>query len=119
MKWQKNTGVMPCGDDLDVKVRFRNGEELAGSAYIFEWSHSLSDPNLDITHYCIGEVTFPDFDYVEPKVWTVEPDIRNAEYKVFRYGVKAFSIDYANARAIGIKEDALIDALNAMEERNG
>jgi hypothetical protein len=41
MKWQKNTGVMPCEAEKIVAVR----------------------------HYCILDV--PPFDYVEPKVWTV------------------------------------------------
>jgi len=114
MKWQKNTGVMPCDGDFDVKVRFRDGKELAGSAYIFEWSHSLSDPNLDITHYCIGEVTFPAFDYVEPKVWTVElDDPSDAHFS--QHGEFRFSIINDTYRMW----QEVLTALNAMEERNG
>jgi len=112
MKWQKNTGVMPCKEEQQVKVRLRCGEDSVGKARLFRWQNF--DSPRDITHYVIGEVTFPDFDYVEPKVWTVElDDPSDAHFS--QHGEFRFSIINDTYRMW----QEVLTALNAMEERNG
>jgi len=109
MKWQKNTGVMPCKEEQQVKVRLRCGEDSVGKARLFRWQNF--DSPRDITHYVIGEVVFPDFDYVEPKVWTVEPFEPEDVAKYYKNGEYQFSASPV------LLAQHIADALNAMEER--
>jgi hypothetical protein len=109
MKWQKNTGVMPTLDNPLVEVIHVSGAHRAGTSMAQDWSLHANDP---IMYWC--RIVSPPFDYVEPKVWTVEVD--DFGTAVLRNGKKLFRITYVHAE---YSEDYLIDALNAMEERYG
>jgi hypothetical protein len=112
MKWQKNSGVMPC--EGRVKVRFKDGSYDIDDGYRYDWDTDLPN-NVTITHYCIGEVTYPPFDYVEPKVWTVHAKVD--ALAINKHGVTIYNVARNSGSRAAI--DYLIDALNAMEERNG
>ena len=113
MKWQKNTGVMPCEGDRYVKVKHRDGRY---SGPIRACSCMWYDDGAvhRITHYCILEV--PPFDYEEPKVW----QLRGVRCKVG--GVISHEIECSDGGIITVNNakskqvGRIIDALNAMEE---
>jgi hypothetical protein len=72
----------------------------------------LTGRKSDITHYCILET--PPFDYVEPKVWTVEEVGTAAHLKAMKNGRCEFTV-YSSSRAY---RQFIEDALNEKEERN-
>ena len=110
MNWQKNTGVMPCDENAYVEVKTAEGTLIIGKARNFYWD---TKPQQLITHYCIIEHV--PFDYVEPKVWTVEDDDRTRTHVFKRNGVATLRVENLGWGYVS----ELLDALNAMEERNG
>jgi hypothetical protein len=113
MKWQKNTGVMPC--DLRSVVAITYDDKLHSVAIANDVRWEIVDSLTNIEYYCIiGDM--PNFDYVEPKVWTVQYE-GSGLWKIYRLGVPRFAVhvleDDDNSRGL------ILDALNAMEERNG
>lgn len=52
MKWQKNTGVMPCEGEKVVLVRLRNGEYRCAKASDWRWGMPEYGEWI-ITHYCL------------------------------------------------------------------
>jgi hypothetical protein len=113
MKWQKNTGVMPCDFRAAVAILYDDRLHTVAIANDVRWE--IVDGLTNIEYYCvIGDM--PPFDYVEPKVWTVDYNatggilIKKLGYTVF---------DIARNSGSLAASDYLLDALNAMEERNG
>jgi hypothetical protein len=62
MKWQKNTGMQPCGDYTYVHIRRKGFNDCTDRADAVLWSKTDV-----VTHYCLVEP--PPFDYEEPKAW--------------------------------------------------
>jgi hypothetical protein len=110
MKWQKNTGAMPCEGEREVKVRFRGGSESIGQAKFWAWY--IREASHDIVYYCLPE--YVPFDYAEPKVWTVE----NEGGQPYLYKNKRFYAVFSSA--LTESEVKVVEAaLNAMDGRNG
>lgn len=99
-----------------VKVRLRNGEEVIDRAYRFDWSIDHRASGRVITHYVIGQIIYPDFDYVEPKVWTVDYHGATTQHRLYKNGGLVYSCNYGESTSKAMKD--LADALNAMEKRN-
>ena len=112
MKWQKNTGVMPCEGETYVEIRYSTGQEWIGKARCQEWDLREEE---HVTHWCIAERV--PFDYVEPKVWTVEFGGNGNWIDVNKNGTNIYQILRKDRAFHAI--DYLIDALYAWEERNG
>jgi len=113
MKWQKNTGVMPC--DFRGVVAIMYDDELHSVAIANDVRWEIVDGLTNIEYYCIiGDM--PPFDYVEPKVWTVEDAYAANTYRILKNGSPAYVYMVLCERH---HIDHLADALNAMEERNG
>ena len=115
MKWQKNTGVMPCEGNTYVEYCYdEGGVTFLAKAYNLSWS---LDDGMPVTHWCIAERV--PFDYVEPKVWR----LRGARCKVG--GPISHEIECNDGEIITVsnakmgRAGAIIKALNAWEERNG
>jgi hypothetical protein len=112
MKWQKNTGVMPCEDNTYVEVKTADGTLIIGRAISFYWD---TKPQQLITHYCI--IDRVPFDYVEPKVWTTSYDARTGLHTLFHNGEVVYSLSHNQVTMHA--NEAIRDHLDAWEERNG
>jgi len=111
MKWQKNTGVMPCGKYETVSTR-----DINGAVRLFKYRAELvnwKETNLNRTYYIHQVDGVPENDYVEPKVWTVE-SMGSGDFIIRKNGKTVYRIAYVHHNHT-INE--LEDALNAMEER--
>jgi len=113
MNWQKNTGVMPCDGDQLVMVRLISGRIRCGDARDWGWGRTEFCEYV-VTHYCLEP---PPFDYVEPKVWTVEDDKSNEQLHIQKHGETVYSVEKTMQTCFAMQ--ILLETLNAMEERNG
>ena len=89
MKWQKNTGVMPCDRHQLVKVAKKSGTFSNGRAEVFDWRIGVDD---EITAYTYAE--FAPYDYVGQETWTARKTptsgvrvSRNGEEQFIMYSI--------------------------------
>lgn len=114
MKWQKNTGVMPCSPGEIVSTRHKDGGLQLHKCRASSVAWDLTDSNH--TYYIHKVDDAPEYDYVEPKVWTVGPHpLEGGIRSVLKNGEYQFGVTWGRDEH---RLDYLIDALNAMEERN-
>lgn len=112
MKWQKNTGVMPCDPEMYLELRYSTGGEWIGRARCQEWDLREEE---HVTHWCIAERV--PFDYVEPKVWTTSYDAVTGLHTLSHNGEVVYSLSHNQVTMHA--NEAIRDHLNAWEERNG